>query len=389
LAEGRTVSWRASAWAKEQRLGSPAAKSILLCLADYADPEHSECWPSQAQLAADAEVSERTAREWLQRLDDWGLIARERRSRANVARASDRITLNLGVMVRDGAERCREVKDQDEAANPSLPAESAGRTYRQPDAEPTGNEAQPTGNQFRAYKDEPSIEPLNGASQPRASARESGEDRTEERSESREALERRFWKMARGHPQSAGMPKQSWLAEWLKLDPDARDLAERRYPAWLALLKAQDKRHVPVLSTYFAQALLEEVPETRDDVAPTSVEAGRLSYEMVTRGGNIRLKYLAPRETLPGVVARPWGKRTLFAGTFMRGGRFPARKEVAKFKGHVWRRLGGSRRFIVQARSGMLIPVEMTTGATRAAFEATAAPLLQQRLDALLARLGI
>ncbi len=122
---------------------------------------------------------------------------------------------------------------------------------------------------------------------------------------------------------------------------------------------------------------------------PARARPGKLSYEMVTRGGNIRLKYLAPKETLPGVVARPWGKRTLFAGTFMRGGRFPARKDVAKFGGHVWRRLGGSRRFIVQARSGMLIPVEMTTGATRAAFEATAAPLLQQRLDALLARLGI
>jgi hypothetical protein len=122
---------------------------------------------------------------------------------------------------------------------------------------------------------------------------------------------------------------------------------------------------------------------------PARARPGRLSYEMVTRGGNIRLKYLAPRETRPGVVARPWGKRTLFAGTFMRGGRFPARKEVAKFKGHVWRRVDRSGKRIVQARSGMFIPVEMTTGATRAAFEATAAPLLQQRLDALLARLGI
>jgi len=265
------MSWRASAWAKEQRLGSPAAKSILLCLADYADPEHSECWPSQTQLAADAEVSERTAREWLQRLDDWGLIARERRSRANGARASDRIVLNLGVMVRDGAERCRVSRDDDAEPEDSLPAESAGRTYRQPDAEPTGNQAQPTGNQFRAYKDEPSIEPPNGTSQQRASARESGEDRIEERQGSHETLERRFWKMARGHPQSAGMPKQTWLAEWLKLDPEARDRAERRYPAWLALLKAQGKSHVPALSTYFAQALFEEVPEPSEE--PAAVEA--------------------------------------------------------------------------------------------------------------------
>lgn len=65
------MSWKASAWAKEQRLGSPSAKSILMCLADYADPNGLiKGWASQADLAEAAEVSERTAREWLQRLED-------------------------------------------------------------------------------------------------------------------------------------------------------------------------------------------------------------------------------------------------------------------------------------------------------------------------------
>lgn len=120
---------------------------------------------------------------------------------------------------------------------------------------------------------------------------------------------------------------------------------------------------------------------------PNPARPGKLSYEMVTRGGNIRLKYLAPRETRPGVTAKPWGKRTLFAGTFMKGGAFPNRKVVGKFDGHVYRRLNTSGTRITQARSGMFIPVEMTTGATAAAFERTAAPLLKQRVDAVLAKL--
>jgi hypothetical protein len=120
---------------------------------------------------------------------------------------------------------------------------------------------------------------------------------------------------------------------------------------------------------------------------PHRAYASRLSYEMVTRGGNIRLKYLQPKETRPGVTAIPWGQRTLFPGTFMMGGRFPNRKVVAKFDGHVYRRLNTSGTRITQARSGMFIPTEMTTGATKAAFERIAGPLLQQRVEAAIHKL--
>jgi len=120
---------------------------------------------------------------------------------------------------------------------------------------------------------------------------------------------------------------------------------------------------------------------------PARAHTRKLSYEMKTRGGNIRLKYLAPRETRIGVVARPWGKPTLYAGTFLKGGRFPDRKIVKHFDGHVYRRLNASGTRITQARSGMFIPVEMTTGQTRAAFEAIAGPLLKQRVDAVAAKL--
>lgn len=111
---------------------------------------------------------------------------------------------------------------------------------------------------------------------------------------------------------------------------------------------------------------------------------GRLSYEMVTRGGNIRLKYLKPAETQAGVVAKPFGKRTLYPGAFMKGGAFPNRVDVPKFNGHAMYRNRSKGRHFTYARSGVRIPHEMTTGATKAAFEAIAAPLLRERIEAML-----
>lgn len=111
---------------------------------------------------------------------------------------------------------------------------------------------------------------------------------------------------------------------------------------------------------------------------------GKLSYEMTTRGGFIRLKYLAPKETRAGVVAKPFGQAKLYPGTFMKGGRFPHRVGVARFKGHVFQRLNSSGSKLTQVRSEVRIPTEMTVGATKAAFERTAGPLLRQRIEAYL-----
>lgn len=120
---------------------------------------------------------------------------------------------------------------------------------------------------------------------------------------------------------------------------------------------------------------------------PGHARHSKLSYEMVTRGGDIRLKYLSPRELRAGVSAKPFGQRKLFAGTFLKGGRFPGRVNVPKFYGHAFHRLNKSGTKITYTRSGVFIPMEMTKGATRSAFERTAAPLLQQRVDAALKKL--
>lgn len=115
---------------------------------------------------------------------------------------------------------------------------------------------------------------------------------------------------------------------------------------------------------------------------------GKLIYDLRTKGGNIRLKYLKPRETPAGVVAYPFGKKTLYPGTFMSGGIFPDRKEVEKWKGHVKYRVDRKGRMLGYARSGVFIPVEMIQGASEAAFQAEVNTTLPKRIDQVLRKLS-
>jgi len=107
---------------------------------------------------------------------------------------------------------------------------------------------------------------------------------------------------------------------------------------------------------------------------------GDLSYVMTTRGGDISLKYFSPRETRKGVSANPFGKRTMFAGAFLKGGRFPNRVPLG-MGGHVFQRVGAGRVPIELKNSGVIIPAEMVKGATAAAFTSTVARVLPQRIE--------
>lgn len=173
------------------------------------------------------------------------------------------------------------------------------------------------------------------------------------------------------------------------------------YGARLAQLNAQFPKALPqtinqvgnraktqVIRTLTKQTGLKRTVIVKAIGHPAKARPGLLNYTMITAGGNIRLKYLQPRETRAGVTAMPFGKRTLFPGTFMKGGRFPDRKTVSRFDGHVYRRLDTRGRKITQVRSGMRIPTEMTSGATAQAFQDIAGPLLKERVDKLIAKLA-
>ena len=72
------MSHRATNWAFEQRGLSASAWRILACLADRHNPDMG-CFPSQEQLAIDAEMSRRSVNRQLDALEEMGLIRRVRR----------------------------------------------------------------------------------------------------------------------------------------------------------------------------------------------------------------------------------------------------------------------------------------------------------------------
>jgi len=88
------MSITASNWARTQVTGSPTAKAVLRALADYADNGGS-CWPSQAAIAREVELSLRAVKAAMGRLDRQGLISKTRRGNGQGGRSSDLIRLNI------------------------------------------------------------------------------------------------------------------------------------------------------------------------------------------------------------------------------------------------------------------------------------------------------
>jgi Helix-turn-helix domain len=72
------MSWQATAWAAEQKTGSPHSKLLLLLLANRAD-EDGICWPSQLSLAEQSEQSADTVQRHLKSLE--GRFIRRARNR--------------------------------------------------------------------------------------------------------------------------------------------------------------------------------------------------------------------------------------------------------------------------------------------------------------------
>ncbi len=112
----------------------------------------------------------------------------------------------------------------------------------------------------------------------------------------------------------------------------------------------------------------------------TTASPGSLTYMVRSAGGDISLKYFGARETRRGVSAAPFGHRQLFAGTFIKGGRFPARKTAKGLNGHVYRRTGKGRGPLRLVKSGVIIPREMVIDDTRAIFFRTVQANLPGRL---------
>ena len=69
------------AWAMEVRVSDPLAKLLLVALADRADKETGQCWPSLARLCTDTEMSMATVTRRLHYLEEKQFIHREQRDK--------------------------------------------------------------------------------------------------------------------------------------------------------------------------------------------------------------------------------------------------------------------------------------------------------------------
>jgi len=119
--------------------------------------------------------------------------------------------------------------------------------------------------------------------------------------------------------------------------------------------------------------------DVRSALTREMASAGKLVAAVRARGPYIPLLKFGARETRKGVSAAPWGKRQVFDGTFMKGGKFPHRVALA-MGGHVFKRLGRAR-LKIATTYGPAIPVEMVKDASKAAFETTVARELPKDLD--------
>lgn len=116
------MSFQTLRWAEQQRVGSAHRKSVLLCLAQFADENHS-CFPGQTKLAELTELSVRTVRTHLARLEADQLIQRSRRqTEGRHGRNTDRYVLNVSGTLFQAAEVAGKDSSTQPASGDTLPA---------------------------------------------------------------------------------------------------------------------------------------------------------------------------------------------------------------------------------------------------------------------------
>ncbi|SMD10099.1 hypothetical protein SAMN06297251_12736 [Fulvimarina manganoxydans] len=115
-------------------------------------------------------------------------------------------------------------------------------------------------------------------------------------------------------------------------------------------------------------------------VKEQKARSSNLRHVLASQGGNIRVTFFSPKESEAGVIAKPFGRATLYPGSFMRGGAWPDRVDTTRFGGHVMYRETSGKWPVASARSGVVIPDEMVKGATAAAWEGMMNSDLERRV---------
>lgn len=109
------MSFRHMAWAMETKIGDPLAKLLLVALADRADKDTGQCWPSLARLCEDTEMSMATVTRRLHYLEEQRFIQREQRDQKSTL-----YTLSLTERPLSLSERTPSLSQRDEPITMNL-----------------------------------------------------------------------------------------------------------------------------------------------------------------------------------------------------------------------------------------------------------------------------
>lgn len=244
------MSHAATNWAIAQRGLKPATKIVLWHLADCHNPSHG-CFPSQDYLSDRCEMSRSSLNEHLATLESLGLIRREQR-RDTRTRKQENTRYHLAF-------------EEDFGANPS-PKSGHGSS------EPvSGNLQKPCPENGESRVQNPDTNPVR---EPVTEPLSAQEREREGGIEDRKKIETAYWRLIRSWPKLTGQPKDDALKAFFNLTPEERAEAERKFPVWLEVLKAQGRDHTYHPKTYFGKKLFADVPEPKpaDSTDGRSVE---------------------------------------------------------------------------------------------------------------------
>ena len=95
------------------KIGDPLAKLLLIALADRADKDTGQCWPSIARLCEDTEMSRASVTRRLIKLEEQGLIKRQHRDQKSTlyTRSLTETSLSLTETTPSLSQRHEPVKD--------------------------------------------------------------------------------------------------------------------------------------------------------------------------------------------------------------------------------------------------------------------------------------
>jgi hypothetical protein len=287
-------------------MGTPCRKLVLLKVIDACNDDGSHIFPAVATIARAAQCSTRQVQREMATFVRVGLLGvvreggkgpgntREYRMDVDMLRRIEAVGWNAMFGADAGGDKGDRESPLDHGDKGDM-----GDTERVTPATDKGDKlSHPT----------PQTTPQKNPQEARG-ARERGADgEGEGREEDPKRVEAEGWALLKDWPDFGGMPKDAAMRAWKAMSAEDRAEARRKFPHWLALLRAQKKTYTPKPSTYFGERLWRDVPEPEPDAPKVLIAA---PFGPVWAGMMVRALLVAPAHPSTWPVASAFQARLL------------------------------------------------------------------------------